>query len=190
MSATEIQALIERAFYGYLIPRIWQGSGTRAFVIDTNHACDGSNPISDYLDDTDAEATAVCFEDKLYYVAYPDGNPGDTCQLPGSTPVCVPLKFKVPPVLEELTGEIREYGGVKPVDIGASTVCSYQTNGNNNGWKLKSMGGVASVDDLNVDALITCQIGAPGFSTLPLCSAEEAHLNWGIGKGTDNYPCN
>ncbi|EIT73813.1 chitinase [Aspergillus oryzae 100-8] len=190
MTATDIQALIERAFYGYLIPRIWQSSGTRAFVIDTNHACDGSNPISDYLDDIDAETAAVCFEDKLYYVAYPDGNAGDTCQLPGSTPVCVPLKFKVPPGLESLTGAYDEYGGVVPADIVASTVRSYQTNGNKNGWKLKNMGEVESVDDLNVDALITYQIGAPGFSTLPLCSAEEAHLNWGIGKVTDNYPCN
>ncbi|KAB8277072.1 hypothetical protein BDV30DRAFT_223672 [Aspergillus minisclerotigenes] len=190
MTATDIQALIERAFYGYLIPRIWQSSGTRAFVIDTNHACDGSNPISDYLDDIDAETAAVCFEDKLYYVAYPDGNAGDTCQLPGSTPVCVPLKFKVPPGLEGLTGAYDEYGGVVPADIVASTVRSYQANGNKNGWKLKSMGEVESVDDLHVDALITYQIGAPGFSTLPLCSAEEAHLNWGIGKVTDNYPCN
>ncbi|KAE8340580.1 hypothetical protein BDV24DRAFT_175262 [Aspergillus arachidicola] len=190
MSATEIQALVERAFYGYLIPRIWQSSGTRAFVIDTNHACDGSNPIPDYLHDTDAETTAVCFEDKLYYVAYPDGNAGDTCQLPGSTPVCVPLKFKVPPGLDELTGAVKDYGGMKPVDIVASTVRSYQENANKNGWTLKSMGDVESVDDLNLDALITYQIGAPGFSTLPLCSAEEAHMNWGIGKDTDNYPCN
>ncbi|GMG12973.1 unnamed protein product [Aspergillus oryzae] len=190
MSATEIQALIERAFYGYLIPRIWQSSGTKAFVIDTNHACDGSNPIPDYLDDTNAETTAVCFEDKLYYLAYPDGNAGDTCQLPGSTPVCVPLKFKVPPGLDELTGAVKDYGGMKPVDIVASTVRSYQANGNKNGWTLKSMGDVQSVDDLNLDALITYQIGAAGFSTLPLCSAEEAHLNWGIGKDTDNYPCN
>ncbi|KAE8149794.1 hypothetical protein BDV25DRAFT_172654 [Aspergillus avenaceus] len=187
---TEIQGMITQAFYGYVIPRIWQSSGTKAFVIDTNHACDGTNPVSDYLHDSDAKTAEVCFEDKLYYVAYPDGTASDTCKLPGSTPVCVTLKFSIPPGLDLLVGKGNDYRAVTPADIVSSTVRSYRKNGNKNGWKLKSMGDVDTVDDLDVDGLVSHQIGAAGFSTLPLCSAEEAHMNWGSGKKTDNYPCN
>ncbi|KAE8382519.1 hypothetical protein BDV26DRAFT_288551 [Aspergillus bertholletiae] len=157
MEPIEIQLSIERAYYGFIIPRIWRSSSTKAFVIDAGHECEEGNPISDPFFDDDATVTLVCFENKVYYIASPDNPRPDTCQFPG-TP--------------------------------ASTVRSYRQNGNKNGWTLKRLQGNEQAEDFDVSDMLENNIAASGFSTLPLCGAEEANLNWAAGRDTQNYPCN
>ncbi|KAL4764736.1 uncharacterized protein BDW70DRAFT_156887 [Aspergillus foveolatus] len=113
ISSEEREAYIEKSFYAYVIPLVWQKSGQRVIVIDTDGlACDNSNPVSDYLGDSTANVTR------------PASRKRDARNASG-TSLCVPYKFSVPPGLDTLgttlEGEsVLAWGGLEALGIVAS----------------------------------------------------------------------
>ncbi|KAL5043915.1 hypothetical protein BDW71DRAFT_216052 [Aspergillus fruticulosus] len=199
ITGDERKAYIEKSFYAYVIPQVWQRSGQNVFVIDTGGLeCDDSNPVSDYLDDTTADTTKVCFQEKRYYLVHLNGDASNSCQDAGNasgTSLCFPYKFSVPPGLDTLgttmeSESVVAWGGLEALDIVASTVNSYNNNNGKNGWSISGLSSYETVQDIENAALITENIRAAGHNTLPMCSAEEAFANWGVNLDLDNYPCN
>ncbi|KAL4909691.1 hypothetical protein BDW74DRAFT_186210 [Aspergillus multicolor] len=185
---------ITRAFTGFVVPRLWQASDTKAFVLRTGHPCDDSNPVSKYLKDEDAKRTQACFKEERYYIVHPKGWAADTCDiptLPDAVPVCYDLQFSVPPGIDNL--DTQNYPVTKE-DIVASTFNSYDLNGSKNGWKLKEIQDLTGIDGaiegLDMNTLMELNVRSAGFSTLPMCDAEEAHNNWNHNLEAENYPCN
>ncbi|KAL3462009.1 hypothetical protein BJX64DRAFT_288751 [Aspergillus heterothallicus] len=174
-------------------------SGHNVFVIDTGGlACDDSNPVSDYLDDSTAETTKVCYNDKRYYLVYLNGDASNSCQDAGNasgTSLCVPYKFSIPPGLDTFGATLESesvvaWGGLEALDIIASTVNSKANNSGKNGWSLSGLSSYETVQEIEDAALIDNNIRAAGHNTLPMCSAEEAFANWGVNFDLANYPCN
>ncbi|KAL2830488.1 hypothetical protein BDW59DRAFT_177834 [Aspergillus cavernicola] len=193
--------LIEKSFYAYVIPQVWQKSGQNVFVIDTGYECDeddDSNPVSDYVDDTTADTTRVCYQSKMYFLVHPNGDASNSCQDAGNasgTSLCFPYTFSVPPGLETLGTELEDqtvdaWGGLLPIDIVAATVNSYVANGNKNGWVITGLSSYNSAQDIEDAGIIGQGIRAAGHNTLPVCSAEEAFANWGVNFDLTYYPCN
>ncbi|KAJ5192367.1 hypothetical protein N7449_008509 [Penicillium cf. viridicatum] len=74
--ATDIDDLrtnIQKCFFGYSIPALWQASKSYAFIIDAGHAC-GGKELTDYLADDTMDATGACVDGQQYYLVYPDGD--------------------------------------------------------------------------------------------------------------------
>ncbi|KAL4744337.1 hypothetical protein BDW72DRAFT_212797 [Aspergillus terricola var. indicus] len=193
------KAYIEKSFYAYVIPQVWQKSGQNVFVIDTGGlACDDSNPVSDYLDDSTANATKACFNEKRYYLVHLNGDASNSCQDAGNasgTSLCFPYKFSVPPGLDTFgttleSESVVAWGGLEALDIVASTVNSKEKNSGKNGWSLSGLSNYETVQEIEDAALIDNNIRAAGHNTLPMCSAEEAFANWGVNLDLANYPCN
>ncbi|KAJ5114021.1 hypothetical protein N7456_002555 [Penicillium angulare] len=200
MSGVEQEYLIEKTFYAYVIPQVWQKSSQNVFVVDTGHDCDDSNPISDYVSDDTADVTGVCFNDKRYYLVHLDGTASNSCQdedggNTSGTSFCIPYKFSVPPGADTLgttldSESVTAWGGLEVLDIVAASVNAYTANGNKNGWSIKGLSSYSTVQDIEDASLITQTVRAAGHNTLPVCSATEAFLNWGTNLDLENYPCN
>ncbi|KAL4794249.1 hypothetical protein BDV19DRAFT_399433 [Aspergillus venezuelensis] len=200
MSATEQRAYMAKSFYAHVIPQVWQKSGQNVFVVDTGglECDDDSNPVSDYLDDSTAETTQVCFNKKKYYLVHLYGDASNSCQDAGNasgTSLCFPYTFSVPPGLETMGTPLEDqsedaWGGLEPLDIVASTVSSYNKNNGKSGWSISGLSSYETLQEIEDAALITENIRAAGHNTLPVCSAEEAFANWGVNMNLENYPCN
>ncbi|KAL3478270.1 hypothetical protein BJX99DRAFT_256596 [Aspergillus californicus] len=199
ITSDERKAYIEKSFYAYVIPQVWQKSGQNVFIIDTGGlACDDSNPVSDYLDDSTAETTQVCFQDKRYYLVHLNRDASNSCQDAGNasgTSLCFPYTFSVPPGLETLgttleTESVVAWGGLEPLDIVEATVNSYTNNNSKNGWSISGLSSYETVQAIEDAALIENNVRAAGHNTLPICSAEEAFVNWGVNFDLANYPSN
>ncbi|KAL4758065.1 uncharacterized protein BDW70DRAFT_162944 [Aspergillus foveolatus] len=192
-------AYIEKSFYAYVILQVWQKSGQNVFVIDTGGlACDDSNPVSDYLDDSAANTTKVCFNEKRYYLVHLDGDASNSCQDAGNasgTSLCFPYKFSVPPSLDTFgttleSESVVAWDGLVALDVVASTVNSKEKNSGKNGWSLSGLSSYETVQEIEDAALTDNNIRAAGHNMLPMCSAEEAFANWGVNLDLANYPCN
>ncbi|PGH14086.1 hypothetical protein AJ80_06090 [Polytolypa hystricis UAMH7299] len=193
MSATQLQVHVERAFYGFIIPQLWNASGTDAFVMETGYKCGTEHPMREYILDNTGTATWVCHEptDKMYYLVAAKGD-ATTCECHapcmGGPPPCSDNTFSAPPGLDALDGE--SLGEVTRVDLVHGAVASYKNNNNKNGWKAPDPSTKEAFDRFWKD-----NIRAPGYVQLPVCSAEEAWNNWRKKTSnkdftTDNYPCN
>ncbi|KAL3428789.1 hypothetical protein BDV09DRAFT_203916 [Aspergillus tetrazonus] len=185
-SRSEMQKLVQTSFYSYAIPQVWQQSSHSIFWLDTDgHDCDDeSNPVSDYIDDSTAKITKACYNEKTYYLVYPEGQASNSCQQPGGgLGVCVPFKFDAPPGVDK----VGDYN-LTLDDILASSVNSYNNNNGKNGWDLTDL---SSLDENNIrkGGFIDQEIRAAGHNRIPICSGEEAFLNWGYNYD-GNYPCN
>ncbi|KAL4903342.1 hypothetical protein BDW74DRAFT_156203 [Aspergillus multicolor] len=185
LSREEQKALVMASFYSYTIPQVWQESSHSVFWLDPgDHDCDDdSNPADDYIFDSTAEVAKACYNGKAYYLVYPEGSASNSCQTPGGgIGVCVPYKFDPPPGIESLGSY-----DVKLDDILASSLRSFDKHGGN-GWDLQG------IDDIDENSfrdqdLIDEDVGAAGRNRIPICSAEEAFLNWGDSSSAKNYPC-
>ncbi|AEO70565.1 glycoside hydrolase family 18 protein [Thermothielavioides terrestris NRRL 8126] len=186
-SLSAIQANISKAFFAFAIPQIWSLSGTHAFVLDSGYPCDTQDPVGDYVDTDVMHKTFGCYNDKLYYLVYPDGD-AETCDppaCPGCQESCVDNKFSMPPGLDSLDGSA--FGGVKVSDLIAGAVRSYQANGNANGGPTASTNQGSTLDDL-----LNSDVTTPGFINIPVCSADLAYQVWSdlsIDKSVPNWPC-
>ncbi|KAL4767176.1 hypothetical protein BDW60DRAFT_220740 [Aspergillus nidulans var. acristatus] len=115
ISFKDKKTYIEKSFYAYVIPQVWQKSSQNIFVIDTRGlACDDSNPVSDYLDDSTANATKACFNKKRYYLVHLNGD--------ASNSLCFPYKFSVPPGLDTFgttleSESVVAWGRLEALDI-------------------------------------------------------------------------
>ncbi|KAL4981202.1 hypothetical protein BDW66DRAFT_156278 [Aspergillus desertorum] len=185
-SRSEMQKLVQTSFYSYAIPQVWQQSSHSVFWLDTDgHDCDDeSNPVSDYIDDSTAKITKACYNVKTYYLVYPEGQASNSRQQPGGgLGVCVPFKFDAPPGVDK----VGDYNSTLD-DILASSVNLYNNNNGKNGWDLTDL---SSLDENNIrkGGFIDQEIRAAGHNRIPICSGEEAFINWGYNYD-GNYPCN
>ncbi|KAM6532557.1 hypothetical protein FSOLCH5_001981 [Fusarium solani] len=70
----DLQANIEKSFYGFTIPTLWRLSETYAFVLDSGYDCNKEYPVEDYLDEDTMDATSACYDGRRYYLVYPKGD--------------------------------------------------------------------------------------------------------------------
>lgn len=129
MSIVKMRNLMEKSFYSYVIPILWQKAGINVFVMDTGRSCnpstkpsDWENPVPSQVYNDDMAVAGAYFQNKLYFLMYPEGA-SDGCQIAtGSTMCGVTYKFTVPPGLDtmgqRLGGqEVVAWGGLLPIDI-------------------------------------------------------------------------
>jgi hypothetical protein len=109
-SLSSLQASIAKAFFGYSIPAIWTVSGAYPFIIDSGYDCSADNPITQYMDPDTQRSTYACYNNKLYYLGSPSGNP-QNCFEGG----CIDNTFSAPPGLSWLDG--TSFGGIRLSDL-------------------------------------------------------------------------
>ncbi|KAJ6140241.1 hypothetical protein N7471_006727 [Penicillium samsonianum] len=183
----ELRTNIEKCFFGYSIPALWQASKAYAFIIDTGHAC-GGKELTDYLADDTMSATGACVDGQQYYLVYPDGDATickQVCHDHGPcTRVCTDNKFSAPPGLDSLGGV--SFGGITTADLIKGSVRTWKKNGKANG------GGFADpTDQGTINNLMNVDVTTPGFMRIPVCSPERAFKSWDTAKAgsSDYYPC-
>jgi hypothetical protein len=189
MSAAELRANIGKSIFGFAIPSLWSVSKAYPFIIDSGYGCDANNPLSNYLDDDTMSATGACVDDKLYYLASPEGDARVCkCEVLGDKGACQTIckdqKFSAPKGLDSLDGS--EFGGITTEDLIKGAVRTYLQNGQKNGAKVAD-----SSDQGTIDDLLDVDITTPGYIRIPVCSPERAFQSWDTtDKGSsDNYPC-
>ncbi len=74
--------------------------------MDSGFPCGTIDPVSQYLDADTMHNTWACYEDKLYYLCYPDGDI-DSCDGDAD---CTSHHFSAPPGIETLDG--NNWGGI------------------------------------------------------------------------------
>lgn len=57
----DLRANIQRCYFGYSIPALWQASKTYAFIIDSGYEY-RSKDLTDYLEDDIMDATGACVD--------------------------------------------------------------------------------------------------------------------------------
>ncbi|SPJ71095.1 uncharacterized protein FTOL_00823 [Fusarium torulosum] len=108
----DLQTSIEKSFYGYTIPMLWNLTETHAFVIDSGYNCLEEYPLEDYLSKATMDATNACYGGTRYYLVHVKGDAEScSCKPPNTQCECVNNKFSVPPGLESLDGQL--FGGIK-----------------------------------------------------------------------------
>ncbi|KAF7554695.1 hypothetical protein G7Z17_g2698 [Cylindrodendrum hubeiense] len=165
----DLRANIERTFYAYSIPILWQFSATWAFVMDSGYSCSEDKELSSYLDDDTMEATGACYDGNQYYLVYPKGD-STSCHSP--------------PGLDSLDGDI--FGKLTVEELITGSVRTYIKNGKKNTD--------ASVDTTDSDTLLSLldiDITTPGYIRLPVCSPERAYQSWDTSStgSSTYYPC-
>jgi hypothetical protein len=182
-----LRANINKCFFGYSIPALWQVLKTYAFVIDAGHAC-GSKELSAYLEDDIMDATGACVDGQQYYLVYPDGDAVEchsVCHEHGPCQnVCTDSKFSMPPGLDSLGGV--NFGGISTADLIKGSVRTWKKNGKANG------GGFADpTNQGTIDKMMDVDVTTPGFMRIPVCSPERAFQSWDTANpgSSDFYPC-
>ncbi|KAM7189327.1 hypothetical protein V8F33_010106 [Rhypophila sp. PSN 637] len=176
--------VLTRAFYAYAIPAIWAVSGIHAFVLDSGYPCGATDPMDQYIINTDTQhATWACFQDKLYYLVAPIGKSQDCLET-----ICSSNTFSTPPGLDLLLGSSlgsSPFHDISVHDFIEGAVRTYMANGNRNG--------APPMDPVSRDAfedIVNHDIHAPGYIRLPVCRPDVAFQGWDRGdvKAPD-YPC-
>ncbi|KAJ4197154.1 hypothetical protein NW767_009046 [Fusarium falciforme] len=184
----DLQANIEKSFYGLNIPTLWRLSETYAFVLDSGYNCNEEYPVKDYLDEDTMDATSVCYEGRRYYLVYPKGDSEEcSCSYIHThcERTCKNNKFSAPPGLDSLDGTL--FGGITKEDLIKGSVRTYNKNGKKNvagDWD-------PTGDDSTFRDLLDVDITTPGLVRLPVCSPERAFQSWDTAsKGSSpSYPC-
>ncbi|KAM7212489.1 hypothetical protein V8F06_012111 [Rhypophila decipiens] len=180
---------IRKSFFAYAIPILWFKAGYYPFIIDSGAPCPGSvNPITKYMDEKVQQATGVCHNGRIYFLAMVDGDAHECTEAD-----CWDNKFSMPTGLGALDG--NDFGGVTKDDIVKGAINTWIANSMKNGAEPGSV----DVDDrAAMDALFSQDLTTPGFVSLPVCSPGIAWKSWresdgGVGspgKGsTPNWPC-
>lgn len=184
-TSSDVEAFIGKAFFGYSIPTLWTISGSAAFVIDSGYPCSAQNPLGDYMTNATQESTYTCYNDKLYYLVYPDGTE-DGCS-DDHTAKCTHKLFTAPPGLDTL-GSSR-WGGITLSELIEGSVNTYIANGNANGGPIAD-----PMDSLTLKDLSNQNITTPGYIRLPVCSPQVAWASWTnpaqSNSSAPGYPCN
>ncbi|RHZ56572.1 uncharacterized protein CDV56_100433 [Aspergillus thermomutatus] len=184
----ELRANIQKCFFGYSIPALWQVSKTYAFIIDAGHGCDEGKQLTDYLKDDTMDATGACVDGQQYYLVYPDGDAVEChCEFYDGGPcqrVCVDNKFSVPPGLDSLGN--GNFGGITKDDLVKGSVRTWKQNGKENS------GGFADPTNKGtIDNLMDVDVTTPGFMRIPVFSPERAFQSWDTAEAGSSqfYPC-
>jgi hypothetical protein len=116
-SDADIQKSIEQSIYALLIPKAWSLSneGYHPFILDSGVACTDGNPLPDYITDSTAHATSVCYQNLLYYFVSVSGDYRDCQTGPCELPSCINNRFTALPGMSAL--DEKTYGGVSKTDL-------------------------------------------------------------------------
>ncbi|EGX87986.1 Glycoside hydrolase [Cordyceps militaris CM01] len=186
-TATALKANMAKAFYAYAIPAVWNAAGAHPFVVDSGYACGTIDPLGRYMDVGTMRQTWSCYEDRLYYLAIPKGEPYRYVMNPKGSSVRVRNKFSAPAGIGSMGSDL--FGGVKLSEIITGAVRTYRKNGNINGAPPAD-----PRDSVTMDDLLNQDITTPGFVRIPVCSPEVAFRAWDGPGGVSaltapNYPC-
>jgi hypothetical protein len=111
----DLATTIEKTFYGYTIPMLWNVSSAYAFVLDSGANCLESYPASQYVSTKTADTTSVCHNGRRYYLVHPEGD-SEACECQLDRPCkCEQNLFSVPPGVEALDGS--GFGGITVKDL-------------------------------------------------------------------------
>lgn len=112
-SATKLRGSIAKNFFAFAIPTIWTVSGRHPFIIDSGYLCSDRDkkPMDDFLDNDTMDSSSGCYDDRLYYIAQPKGEPW-FCIPTG----CVDEKFSALPGIDVM-GSDSDYGNITVGDI-------------------------------------------------------------------------
>ncbi|KAK4496425.1 hypothetical protein PRZ48_012405 [Zasmidium cellare] len=189
-TASAMAASVATAFWAFAIPAVWYAAGTAAFVIDSGYSCGTVNPLGSYMSTATMEATAGCYDSKLYYLVYPKG--GATTCMPSKrevdppSPACVDRDFQPPPGISALDGSA--WGGLTVNDLITGSVRTYIANGNSNTGQYADPTNADTLSDL-----INQDVTTPGYITLPVCTADVAFAAWSTPRQVNTsdpaYPC-
>jgi hypothetical protein len=208
----EIQQIIMKSTFGYLIPQAWRMSNNEfhPFILDSRSPCSSSdNPFPELMSDNDAKSSSVCYNNLRYFIM----------STTGVSAVCVPRigctknKLSKLPGISKLDG--KAFGGVTMDDLvigyvlhhhlslnfpycrrrplklvfhadkSQSAVASYEANNNQNGGAPANAANAATIS-----SLYDVGIRTPGVIIIPVCGAEEARENWNRGShSSPNFPC-
>lgn len=114
-TATALKANMAKAFYAYAIPAVWNAAGAHPFVVDSGYACGTIDPLGRYMDVGTMRQTWSCYEDRLYYLAIPKGEPYRYVMNPKGSSVRVRNKFSAPAGIGSMGSDL--FGGVKLSEI-------------------------------------------------------------------------
>ncbi|KAF4961834.1 hypothetical protein FSARC_10042, partial [Fusarium sarcochroum] len=182
----DLQTSIEKSFYGYTIPMLWNLTKTHAFVIDSGYNCLEEYPLEDYLSKATMDATNACYGGTRYYLVHVKGDAEScSCKPPNTQCECVNNKFSVPPGLDSLDGQL--FGGIKVSDLIGGAVRTYNQNGKKNVLAEYDLTGSKET----LEALIDVDVTTPGIVRLPVCSPERAYKSWDTTRkgSTIFFPC-
>ncbi|KAL4879073.1 hypothetical protein BJY04DRAFT_229417 [Aspergillus karnatakaensis] len=184
----ELRANIQKSFYGFSIPALWQASQAYPFILDSGHGCD-ERQLSQYLEDATMDSTGACIDGRQYYLVHPKGESrvlkcASSSTYPGCNEIYVDNKFSALPGMVSLTGS--DWGSITREDIVRAAVRTWIHNGRENGAAV-----VDATDPSSAESLMDVDITTPGFIRLPICSAERAFTSWDeTSKGSSpNFPC-
>lgn len=150
--------------------------------------------MTQYMTTETQEATYSCYNNKLYYLVYPQGTyqscpagVSEDCDDCDPPPACDQSYFTAPPGLSTLGS--GAWGGITLDDLVQGSVNTYVANGNANG------GPVANpLDQQTVADLSNQDITTPGYIRLPVCSPQVAVTSWSnpsqSNSSAPGYPCN
>lgn len=106
-----MDAGIIKDFYAYAIPSVWSLSGKNVFVMWTELDCGDDADLTDVR--LPKDAPTVCYDGKLWAIAYPDGR-AEVCTH-GKEGTCHYNPFKVPDGIDDLKD--GNWGGVSLEDL-------------------------------------------------------------------------
>ncbi|OTA98047.1 carbohydrate esterase family 3 protein [Hypoxylon sp. CI-4A] len=184
----DAQLSLENSLYSVLIPYAWSLSNENLHpvVIDTGYDCSDTWPdfFHDYIAEDTAKATAVCYNDALYYLLDARNCNIDCSKVyPQGSTTCAPTKFHQPVGTDKLDG--TNWGGVTIDNLTIAAINGYTNNNNANGW---SHADPSNSDDMT--RIWTDGINAAGVNTIPVCDLATAMNNWiTCDIDADNYPC-
>ncbi|KAJ5759971.1 hypothetical protein N7520_007127 [Penicillium odoratum] len=158
----DLRTNIQKCFFGYSIPALWQVSKAYSFIIHAGHDC-GGKELTDYLTTTQWTPPAPVWTGSRLFQQ----------QI-----------LRAPPGLDSL-GD-GKFGAITKSDLIKGSVRTWKQNGKANG------GGFADpTNQGTIDNLLDVDVTTPGFMRIPVCSPERAYKSWDTlkaGSG-DNYPC-
>ncbi|KAG8530286.1 uncharacterized protein KY384_004788 [Bacidia gigantensis] len=192
LDESEVETAIEKAIYGYLVPRAWSLSNEdlHAVVVDSGLPCTPPviafpiNLVDEKYISGDVQAkTSTCVDGISYYLVMASGSGLDCPENPVGFNPCPTKPLLQLPGEESLDG--THWGGLTHDDLIAGAVATYKKNNNANGAPEIDAGSPDAVSDIYDNG-----IRAAGITTIPVCKADEAWNNWQKQAKTPNYPCN
>ncbi|KAI5307240.1 hypothetical protein KEM56_002198, partial [Ascosphaera pollenicola] len=181
--------VVTQVFFAYAISQIWKNSGMYPFVLDSGYDCEKAKVNGLNLEEDTAKKTGHCYNNRQYYLVYPDGNTEECTSACGGKfcSRCYQKPFAAPTGLDSLDG--KQFAGIDMSDFITGSVRTYEMNGHKNGVtpNYTDIGYMQSFSKGNVTA--------PGFLSIPVCSAQVALNAWDRyyhgdrSHLPDNYPC-
>lgn len=221
-SDLDMQQWLEQSIYTVLIPYAWSLSNKNShpFVMDTGYDCSDTYPdyFHDYISEDVAKATAVCYNDNLYYLVDARDCQRDClgAHEPG-TEYCTPIGFSQPFGIDSMDG--TQWGGITIENLTISYVspslspCFFNMhitspvlrfnlyfcdlilyrraiNGYTGNNNANGWTYLDPTSSSDMEKIWDSGINAGGVVNIPVCSMSTAYTNWvECSTDADSYPC-